>query len=109
MQTKEISASDFLAGLIFPGRLGIGGHNLKAEQVGRGIVVKDPSGNAVKVTYAGTTDNRTLYAHVDGLGFIGGWTYPHRRQPFTCLVESINQGVLYHEMNDLPNGRKKKA
>jgi hypothetical protein len=109
MEPKTISANDFLAGLIFPDRIGIDKHNLKAELVGRGIVVKDASGNVVKVIYAGSTDNRTLYARVEGLGFIGGWQYPHRRAPFTDLVESINQGVLYHDMNDLPNGRKRKV
>ena len=109
MQTKEISIKDFVAGVRpFP-RGGIVGHSLKAELVGRGIVVKDSSGNVVKVTYGATLDNRHVHAHVAGLGFIGGWQYPHKAQPFKCLVDAINQGVLYHDMNDLPNGREKKT
>lgn len=108
MQTKEISSKDFLAG-VKPFPRGIGTHNLKTELVGRGIVVKDLNGNKVEVTYGATSDRRSVHAHVVGLGFIGGWQYPHRAAPFMDLVESINQGILYPDMNSLPNGRKKRA
>jgi hypothetical protein len=108
LKTCEISSADFLAG-VRPFPRGIGTHNLKAELVGRGIEVKDPSGKVVEVSYGATMDRRSVHAYVTGLGFIGGWQWPHRSAPFTDLVESINQGVLYHDMNSLPNGRKRKV
>jgi hypothetical protein len=70
------------------------------------MVVRDPSGNIVEVCYAGTTDNRTLYAYLKNAGgFIGGWQYPHRPGHFRELEASINRGVLYERESDLPTGR----
>ena len=102
---REVSTDDFLAGRC---RHDItrGEHEYKASLVNGGIVVVDGEGRPVKVTYASTADNRTCYAHVGGVGFIGGWTYPHRKQPFRELVAYINRGVVYADMNDLPKSHK---
>lgn len=80
-------------------------HHYKAIWTDHGIKVTDPDGNEIKVQYAATSDNRTVHAFVQGVGFIGGWQYPHRRSPFRNLVDSINQGTLYDHSADLPNGR----
>ena len=107
METCIITPNDFIAGRA--PRRGTGTHNLKAEWIpGKGIKVTGPNGEEIHVTYGSTMDLRTCYAHVSTLGFIGGWRYPHMKQPFLSLVNSINKGVLYYSMNDLPNGRKKK-
>jgi len=82
-------------------------HGLRATwEDGKGLTVTDAQGAVVQVTLGATLDNRTVYAHVEGLGFIGGWTYPHRAQPFKRIVESINRGRVYEDMNHLPNGRR---
>lgn len=85
-------------------------HKLKAEWIeGEGIVVKDPDGNVIDVHYGSTADNCTTTAYVNGMGYIGGWQCLSRGRPFKELVESINAGKLYRDMNDLPGqrGRRK--
>ncbi len=79
-----------------------GVHKFKARLVGPRIIVEDEQGRSVTVNFSATQDMRTCYAHVESVGFIGGWTYPHRKMPWTYLAESINRGVLYHDINDLP-------
>ena len=80
-----------------------GRHAYHARLDGQRVIVEDENDNLVKVYFGATTDNRTVYAYLsDTGGFIGGWTYPHKAQPFQCLVESINQGILYHSLDDLP-------
>ena len=83
-----------------------GSHTLKAEWVaGTGLVVKDRQGNKLEVSYGATADLGTCYAHVQGLGFIGGWTTGRQRPPkmqFRRLVESINCGILYPDTDSLP-------
>ena len=106
MQCDTVTPAEFIRGLESLVK-DAGKHDLRAEQVGQGIVVKRPDGSIVDVKYAGSIDSRTVYAYVEYLGIIGGWRYPHRKQPFLCLVESINRGILYHDMNSLPNGRRR--
>lgn len=107
MKTTTITVNDFLNGSMFLRPTGTGQHNLTAKW-DNGIKVTDENGNAVNVEYGATTDNRTVTAYVREIGFIGGWQYPHKRQSFKLLIDSINQGIVYHDMNDLPNGRKRK-
>ena len=109
MKSGTISSSDFLAGKRLTPRTGRGTHNLTATWDGHGIVVLDPERHLMTVSYASSVDRRTCYAYIENLGFIGGWQYPHKGQPFRALVESINRGVLYFDMNSLPNGREKKT
>jgi hypothetical protein len=71
--------------------------------VGLGIVVEDAEGQPVAVKFGATEDLRTVYAQVQGVGFIGGWQYPHRAMPWSYLVDSINAGRLYTRLEDLPN------
>jgi hypothetical protein len=73
-----------------------------------GIVVKDEHGEEVDVTFGATSDNRSVHAHVEGVGFIGGWQYPHKAMPWEYLVKSINRGIVYHDMNHLPKSLKRK-
>ena len=81
-------------------------HDLHAEWVeGRGCVITAPDGTEVKASFGATADARTVYAHVEGMGFIGGWTYPHRKMAFRKLVGSINRGIVCQNMDDLSNGR----
>ncbi len=77
-------------------------HSYTASLEGNSIVVRNTNGRKVEVRYGATNDNRTVYAEVDGEGFIGGWQYPHRAQPFRKLVESINRKILYRRFDDLP-------
>ena len=81
---------------------GTGTHTFKAHLQGKSIVVQDENGNEVNVQYAATSDKRTCYAHVEGIGFIGGWQWPNQPKPFQTLVAYINQGILYHNLDDLP-------
>ena len=77
-------------------------HGLTAEWVsGRGIIVRNAAGVKVKVSFAGTLDNRTCYAYTED-GFIGGWQYPHRKESFCALAASINRGILYSSLDELP-------
>lgn len=109
MKIGEISSKDFLAGNFLPQpRAGRGIHNFKAEWVeGRGIRINGHIPHELKISFASTNDMRTCYAYCEGVGFIGGWQYPHRKMPFKYLVESINQGILYYDQNSLPNGRRR--
>lgn len=78
-------------------------HTFRAELVnGRSIHVFDEHGERVEAKFAGTQDNRTLYCEVPGVGFIGGWQYPHKALPWKALVDSINKGRLYRTTDDLP-------
>lgn len=75
-----------------------------------GIVVRDATGAEVKVEYGATADQRTCYAYIaGGGGFIGGWQcLPKKVRPrFRDLVDAINAGRLYGNMNDLPGGRSR--
>ena len=92
MTHTTITVNDFLKGRQPKPRGGYTCHAYHAEIVGRGIQVFDKGGNRVEVTFAGTMDNRTLYAYVKGDLYIGGWQYPHKKLPFTRLVDSINRG-----------------
>lgn len=92
---QTITLDQFLKGSWHLAQPRLGRHTFKARMEGRSIVVEDEDGQPVKVSYAGTTDNRTVTAHVDGLGYIGGWRYPHRRMPWSYLVDSINRGYVY--------------
>ena len=83
-----------------------GEHDYKASLEDGRLVVIGGDGRPVKVAYAMTADNRTCYARVNGVGIIGGWTYPHKRQPFRELVACINQGVVYTDVSDLPKSHK---
>lgn len=102
MQTSTITADDFVKGLaIHVSRMAR--HNYRARIYNeRGIVVTDAEGNEIRVSYASTSDMRTCTAHVDGVGFIGGWQYPHKAQRFQKLVASINRGILYSDSSLLP-------
>ena len=75
---------------------------------GRAIEVRDAGGELVPIICAGTEDNRTLCARVDGLGYIGGWRYPHRREPWSALVEAINLRRLYGSVQELPTTHRPK-
>lgn len=77
-------------------------HEYKAYLNDESIQVVDANGDAVEVTIGGTPDGRTRYAYVKGVGFIGGWRYPHRKMPRSYLVDCINKGILYLDMNELP-------
>lgn len=99
----EISIQEFLSGSRYRSQEGrMPRHDYTASLEGRSVVVQDAAGNEVEVRFGGTSDNRTVYAYIDGVGFIGGWQYPYRAQPFQRLVESINRGILYRRMEDLP-------
>ena len=103
MRTKKISTKDFVAGISFLKPRGVSTHNFRATYTkGEGIRVFDENGNLVEVEFAGTSDNRTVTDYVKGVGFIGGWQYPHRAMPWEYLAESINKGILYHDLNQLP-------
>jgi hypothetical protein len=89
-------------------------HSYRASLNNRGaVVVQDAEGRPVEVQFGSTSNNQTVTAHVAGIGFIGGWTIPdgrytrrNRNRPFTDLVDSINRGIAYSDMNDLPGGRR---
>lgn len=100
---KTISPEEFLKGGIFNEVLRKETHSYRAELVdGKRIVVKDAQGNEVKVQFGGTSDNRTVYAYIEGVGFIGGWEYPHKKMPWAALVAYINMGILYRSSAMLP-------
>lgn len=102
MKTGTMSISDFLKGGFPQPKTGKGIHNFKAAWSDKGITIDGHKPSDLGVTFGATSDNRTCYAHLNGLGFIGGWQYPHRKMPFKYLVESINQGILYYDQNSLP-------
>jgi len=84
-------------------------HSFRARLEGGRVLVADEHGDPVQVDFAGTSDEKTVYAHVPGVGFIGGWTVSSRRRssskrPFSDLVPSINAGRVYLDMNDMPGG-----
>jgi hypothetical protein len=110
MNMPTISSKDFLAGNYGDSRPRFSKHKYRAYlQAHTGIKVEDEGGNEVTVEYASTHDMRTCYAHIPGIGFIGGWTYPHKKMPFFHLVEKINDGILYKDSNDLPKRRGKEV
>jgi len=109
MRITTVTAKDFIMGRMARVRNTKTRHNFKAHLEGRAIKVVDESGNEVEVRFSGTTDNRSCSASIDGLGFIGGWQYPHKAMPWKYMVESINQGVLYSDMNVLPKAYRRKA
>lgn len=103
---KTITTREFLSGEHYRcGHKPPTKHKYRAHLEGNSVVVTDESGERVEVNFGATQDHRTVYCHVDGVGFIGGWTYPHKRQPFRKLVDCINRGKLY-DMNDLPKSSK---
>ena len=88
----------------------VGRHKFTAELVnGKSIIVKNEKGEKIKVEFAGTVDRFTAYAYIRGIGFIGGWTCgigptPIRKKApqWKDLVDSINNGIVYPDMNMLP-------
>jgi hypothetical protein len=102
---RTVSSDDFLTGRC---RHDVtrGTHNYRASLEEGKIVVVDDNGNHLEVHYGASSDMRTCYASVNGVGFIGGWTYPHKKLPFRELVAYINRGVVYADMNDLPKSHK---
>jgi hypothetical protein len=109
MRASTITAQEFLTGRAARVRNTKTIHNFKAHLEGRGIKVVDEYGNPVEVRFAGTTDNRSCSASIDGLGLIGGWQYPHKAMPWKYMVESINRGILYSDMNGLPTAYRRTA
>ena len=79
-----------------------GKHKYNARLEGNSIIVEDKDGNKIDVSFAGTSDNRTVYAYVQGVGFIGGWQWPSPPLKFQSLVRFINQGIVYYNQSDLP-------
>ena len=106
MTHTTITANDFLKGRQPKPKGAHTYHNYRAVQIGKGIQVFDKDGNRVEVTFAGTLDNRTVYAYVKRDFYIGGWQYPHKSLPFTRLVDSINKRVGYFSMDALPRSSK---
>jgi hypothetical protein len=103
MERKTITAQDFLMGRAVTAYRGVGRHPYRARWIqGKGIVVLDDCDQEVRATFAATEDNRTVTAHVEGVGYIGGWQYPHKAQSFKALVSSINRGRLYYRQSQLP-------
>jgi hypothetical protein len=100
MKVKTITSHEFLAG-VPPRPRGTSRHAYRARLDGKSIVV-ELHGKTVEVQFGATQDQRSVTAFVPGVGFIGGWQWPHRAMPWAYLVESINQGVLHHEMSTLP-------
>ena len=84
---------------------GRGRHQYRAKMNGRSIAVT-LDGNPVEVRYAGTTDNRTVTAYVEGVGYIGGWEYPSPRRPWSDLVIEINKGILHYQSSTLPKSNR---
>lgn len=83
-------------------------HNFRARLTPEGgLEVTDPDGARVDVRLSATSDMRSVHAFVPSVGFIGGWEYPHRKMPWSHLVDCINEGKVYYSTEDLPNGRKK--
>lgn len=114
MKTRIVSSNDFISGKMFHDAAcehrTRGRHQYRATlEGGRTIVVTDASGQRVKVNFAGASDNRTLYADIDGVGFIGGWQYPHKAMPWRALVDSINRGILYPSIDSLPKTHRVKT
>ena len=77
-------------------------HTLQARMDGDRVVVTDAQGQPVEALFGATNDLRTVSAYVDGIGFIGGWQYPHRSMPWAYLADSINAGLVYHTSSALP-------
>ena len=107
MRASTITANDFLKGRAVRPHGILGRHSFKAHMEGISIVVIGQDGAPVNVEYAGTTDNRSCSACVSGVGFIGGWEYPHKAMPWKYMVESINRGVLYHDSASLPKAYRR--
>ncbi len=84
----------------------VSAHKFRAEWIdGKGIVVRDENGielGADRIRFAGTLDNRTVSAYVEGVGYIGGWQYPHKALPWKRLVDYINRGLAYWSSEQLP-------
>jgi hypothetical protein len=102
MKHTTITPKQFVDGGYLNRRKGKATHCFRAHLNGSAVEVEDEAGNAVEVHFACTVDNRTVTAHIPNVGYIGGWQYPHKAQPFRCLVESINEGVLYYDHCNLP-------
>lgn len=102
MKARTISPEEFLTGSYLKKRPP-STHKFRAEYNPKeGIKVFDENGNRVDVEFSATLDNRSVAAYVKGAGFIGGWQYPHRAMPWNYLAESINRGILYHSLDQLP-------
>lgn len=101
-----ITPAEFIAGQIYRRPRGYTRHTYKATMEGRSIIVRDQHGLRVPCQFAGTQDNRTLYAWIEGVGYIGGWQYPHKSQPWAALAVSINRGRLYASIDSLPKSSK---
>jgi hypothetical protein len=85
-----------------PRREPLGKHWIHADLIGKAIHLTDTrTGATVEATFAGSSDNRTVYAYTDE-GFIGGWTCSRKRGQWRQLADSINHGNLYARMDDLP-------
>jgi len=108
MQIKTGTPQQFQSGAFARSRE-LGTHTYTAHLDGKRIVVNDAHGEKVHVTYGGTSDNRTGYAVVEGVGIIGGWTYPHRAMPWRYMVRAINRHVLYPSTDALPKRSTLKA
>ncbi|MCL6557663.1 MAG: hypothetical protein K6U74_02450 [Firmicutes bacterium] len=102
MKSRTITPEEFLTGSYLKKRPP-STHKFRAEYTPEeGIKVFDENGNQVDVEFSATLDGRSVWARVEGVGFIGGWQYPHRAMPWKYLAESINKGILYHSSDQLP-------
>jgi hypothetical protein len=81
-------------------------HFYHAVLEGGSVKVYDSDNNPIKVEFAGTMDNCTCYAYVASEGgFIGGWQRRANAKkgfPWKSLVDAINRGIHYDDMNELP-------
>lgn len=80
-------------------------HEYQAKLEGTSVKVYDKNGEPVEVFFAGTLDNCTCYAYTKDRGFIGGWQRGSRAKkgyPWRCMVDAINLGIHYDDMNELP-------
>jgi hypothetical protein len=68
-------------------------HTYRAMLVGLGIVVEDAEGQPVAVEFGATEDLRTVYAQVQGVGFIGGWQSPTGPCPGATWLRVLTQAV----------------
>lgn len=81
-------------------------HTYRATLEDGAVVLRDEAGGLIRTAaFASTADRRTCYAHIPGVGYIGGWTFPAKARPFVDIVAEINRGILYETMEDLPGGR----
>ena len=103
MRTATITTNQFLSGSYVAQNRQVTRHDYTARwQDGDGILLSlhGETVPAKLVTFGGTANNSTCYCHVEGVGFIGGWT--GKKHPWRKLVDSINRGMLYPSTSQLP-------